>query len=131
MTNVMTKATAAIADETPLPPEVSTGPEESRPQFVVDESKAHTAYASNCVINATPEEFVVGFLHDRQSGRGVKKSTVLTIESKIIMSPWAAKRLVIALARTLRTFEEVYGELEVDPRKRALASDALTAVADA
>ena len=126
----MKKATAAVADETPLPPKVSTGPEESRPQFVVDESKAHIAYASNCVINATPEEFVVGFLHDTQPGSGPKKPAVLTVDSKIIMSPWAAKRLVIALAQSLRTFEEAFGELEVDPKKRVLASVAPTAVAD-
>ncbi len=121
------KATAATADETPVSPKVSNGPEESRPQFVVDDSKAHTTYSSNCIINATPEEIVVGFARDVQPER----SAMVTIESRIIMSPWAAKRLVIALARTLRTFEEVYGELEVDPRKRALASAAPTAVADA
>ncbi len=125
------KATAATADETPVSPKASNGPEESRPQFAVDDSKAHTTYSSNCIINATPEEFVVGFARDVQSERGAKNSAMLTIESRIIMSPWAAKRLVIALARTLRTFEEAYGELEVDPRKRALASAAPTALADA
>ena len=125
------KATAATAQKAPVPPKASNGPEESRPQLAVDDSKAHTTYSSNCIINATPEEFVVGFARDVQSERGAKNSAMLTIESRIIMSPWAAKRLVIALARTLRTFEEVYGELEVDPRKRALASAAPTAVADA
>ncbi len=124
------KKAAATADETPVPPKVSTGPEESRPQLVVDDSKAHTTYSSNCIINATPEEFVVGFVRDMPSGRGANGSAVVTIESRIIMSPWAAKRLVIALARALRTFEETYGELEVDPGKRTLASAAPTAVAD-
>ncbi len=125
------KATAATAQKAPVPPKASNGPEESRPQLAVDDSKAHTTYSSNCIINATPEEFVVGFARDVQCERGAKNSAKLTIESRIIMSPWAAKRLAIALARALRTFEEVYGELEVDPRKRALASAAPTAVADA
>ncbi len=125
MTKTM-KATAATADKAPVPPKVSNGPEESRPQLAVDDSKAHTTYSSNCVINATPEEFVVGFVREMQSGPGSDNTAVLTVESKVIMSPWAAKRLVMALARTLRSFEETYGELEVDPAKRTLASAAAT-----
>ncbi len=125
------KATLATAQKAPVPPKASNGPEESRPQFAVDDSKAHTTYSSNCIINATPEEFVVSFVRDMQSGRGSGNPAVLTVESKIIMSPWAAKRLVIGLARALGSFEETYGELEVDPRKRTLASAAPTAVADA
>ena len=81
------KATAATADRAPAPPKVSKGPEESRPQLAVDDSKAHTTYSSNCVINVTPEEFVVGFVRDLQSGRGSDDTAVLTVESKVIMSP--------------------------------------------
>ena len=69
---------------------------------------------------------VVDFVREMQPGPGSDNTAVLTVESKVIMSPWAAKRLVMALARTLRSFEETYGELEVDPAKRTLASAAAT-----
>jgi hypothetical protein len=117
------KPTDATADQAPVPPKVTNGPEESsRPQFAVDDSKAHTTYSTNCVITATSEEIVVGFVRDTQPVRGTNGTAVLPVESKVIMSPWAAKRLVIALAQTLRTFEDAYGELEIDPRKRMAAA---------
>ena len=128
-TNADVKATAGTAAQPA--PVVSTGPEESRPQYAVDETKAHTTYSSQCLINATPEEFVVDFVREMKPGRGPNNTSLITVESKVIMSPWAAKRLVIDLARVIKSYEEIYGELEVAPRKRTVTSGADTAGAGA
>ena len=72
----------------------------------------------------TPEEFVVDFVREWKPGRGPNNTSLITVESKVIMSPWAAKRLVIDLARAMRNYEEIYGKLELDPRKRAVAAGA-------
>jgi hypothetical protein len=34
------------------------------------------------------------------------------------MSPWAAKRLHMALKQAIERYEEAYGPLEIDERKR-------------
>ena len=122
MTDTDTNSTAGTT--TPPAPVVSTGPEETRPQFAVDDSKAHTTYSSRCLVSATPEEFVVDFVREAKPGRGPDNTSLLTVESKVFMSPWAAKRLAIDLGQVIRSYEEIFGELEIDPRKRTIASGA-------
>ena len=38
------------------------------------------------------------------------------------MSPWAAKRLALNLLRVIQSYEENYGKLEIDPRKRTVGA---------
>ena len=94
-------------------------PEQSQLKLRVDDSNADIHYSSQSAISATAEEFVVGFASGLKPGsRG--NAPVLTVETKVIMSPWAAKRLAIQLTDTIKHYELTYGKLEVDARKRRL-----------
>ncbi len=89
----------------------------------VDDAKADIHYSSTSVISATAEEVAVDFARGLKPGsRG--DTAVLTVEAKVIMSPWAAKRLAIDLTDTIKRYELTYGKLEIDARKRRVDGDA-------
>jgi hypothetical protein len=78
-------------------------------------------YSSTVHINGSPEEFSLDF------SRGVRpgprpNTAVLRVDSKIILSPWSAKRLAIELSQAVQRYEETFGPLEIDPRKRSKSS---------
>ena len=43
---------------------------------------------------------------------------MLKIDSRVVLTPWAAKRLAIALGQTVQRYEQAYGVIEIDPRRR-------------
>ena len=100
-----------------------TGADQPQVNLRVDDSNADIHYSSTSVISATAEEVAVDFARGLKPGsRG--DAPVLTVEAKVIMSPWAAKRLAIDLADTIKRYELTYGKLEIDARKRRVAADA-------
>ena len=91
--------------------------EQERPQVAVDDTKANICYSSNCLISATAEEITVDFARTMRAG-SQDEIPLLTIDTKVIMSPWSAKRLAIQLGQVVQNFEDIYGSLEVDPKRR-------------
>ena len=99
--------------------ETVTAPEgqQQQTQLQLDESQAQTFYSSTSRIWGSAEELIVDFSQGvRPSGK--PNTAVLKIDSRIIMSPWAAKRLALALSQSVQRYEQTYGTLEIDPRKR-------------
>ena len=91
--------------------------EQDRPQVTVDDSKANVCYSSNCLITATAEEITVDFARTmRSASQG--DIPVITVDTKVIMSPWSAKRLAIQLGQVVQHFEDRYGSLETDANRR-------------
>ncbi len=95
----------------------SPGGEGRQTQLQLDESQVQTFYASTSRLWGSAEEIVVDF---SQGVRPTNQQNVarLKIDSRVIMSPWAAKRLAIALGQTIQRYEQNYGPLEIDPRRR-------------
>ena len=91
--------------------------EQDRPQVAVDDTKANVCYSSNCLISATAEEIIVDFARTMRAG-SQDDIPLLTVDTKVIMSPWSAKRLAIQLGQVVQNFEDIYGSLETDPRRR-------------
>jgi len=99
--------------------ETVTSPEgqQQQTQLRIDDSQAQTFYSSTSRISGSGEEIVVDFSQGvRPSGQ--PNVAVLKIDSRVILSPWAAKRLALALNQTVQRYEQTYGTLEIDPRKR-------------
>lgn len=69
---------------------------------------AKGVYANLAVINYSPTEFVVDFVSVMP---GVPKASV---NSRVILAPEHAKRLVLALANNLERYEERFGEIDID-----------------
>ncbi len=91
---------------------------QARHQLRIDDAQASHGYASICRVAGTAEEITVDFAQGIRPG-GQSNVAVLKIDHRVTMSPWAAKRLALALGQAIQRFEQVYGELEIDPRKRA------------
>ena len=81
-----------------------------------DES-ARAAYSNFCRITGTPEEIIMDFaLNPNAFGKVVDES--VKVDHRIVMSYQAAKRTALVLLETVRRYEERFGEIELDPRKR-------------
>lgn len=86
-------------------------------QLQINDADAPIYYASTARVSGTAEELTVDLSRGIQPTSKQNVST-LKVDARVIMSPWAAKRLALALGQAVTRYEKAYGELEVDPRKR-------------
>jgi hypothetical protein len=78
-----------------------------------DDSNMRSLYANVCNVTGTREELVLLFGVHQAWRSGVKEVTV-QLEDRIILSPFAAKRLNLLLTRVLREYESRYGPLNIE-----------------
>ncbi|MBI1372471.1 MAG: DUF3467 domain-containing protein [Phycisphaera sp.] len=106
-------ATAGAGDTVSAPAE-QTPPRGA--QLRLDESNVQCFYSSTTRLSGSAEEITIDF------AQGIRpvgpNAAVLKIDARVVMSPWGAKRLVQALEQTVARYEQAYGVLETDPRKR-------------
>jgi len=85
-------------------------------QVEIDDEDVPVAYASLARVAGTAEEITVDFGGPlKQTGDG---RATLRVEQRIVLNPWAAKRLALTLGQTIQRYEQTYGALELDERKR-------------
>jgi hypothetical protein len=82
------------------------------PKIVWDDSKMNTSYANVCNVLGTREEIMLLFGANQQWRTGQKEVTVL-LSDRIVLNPYAAKRLYKMLEQGLKEYESRYGELKV------------------
>lgn len=85
----------------------------------LDESKIQPVYANLFVVSSTPEEVIIDVALDtgRQNNQPVRR---IPVGQRVVLSPFTAKRLVATLSATLQRYEQTFGRLEVDVRKRVV-----------
>ncbi|MEI7766939.1 MAG: DUF3467 domain-containing protein [Phycisphaerae bacterium] len=83
----------------------------------VREEKAQTYYSNVVRVGGTAEELIVDFAinHQDPENPGV---LMMDINAKIVMNLYAAKRLTLALSQTVQRYEQQFGPIELDVRKR-------------
>ena len=110
------------AAQEPMDQQTVAAPEGQNQQMrlSIDDSNATTYYAPTARVWGTAEELVADFAQ-RLTPTG-DNATTMNVEARVIMSPWAAKRLAMALQQAVQRYEQTYGELVVDPRQRAQQS---------
>lgn len=85
-------------------------------EVVFSEKNLHAAYANFARVTATPEEVIVDFaLNSNPFATGKQE---INIDQRLIMNFFTAKRLFSTLGMTLQKHEEVWGQIELDPRRR-------------
>lgn len=89
----------------------------------IDQSNLHVTYANVCRIAQTPNEVLVDFGMN-PNFFGTILDEPLKLESRVIMSHDAAKRLCLHLMATIQNFESKYGAIELDVTKRLKAQPA-------
>jgi len=79
-----------------------------------DDSNMKSAYANVCNVSSTREEVVMLFGVNQAWNRG-QKEVVIQLTDRIIISPFAAKRLSMLLGSVVKEYESRFGVLNVEP----------------
>jgi len=87
------------------------GPEGARIEW--DDSNMKSAYANVCNVTSTREEVVMLFGVNQAWNRGQKEVTI-QLTDRIIVSPFAAKRLAMLLDGVVKEYEKRFGALNVE-----------------
>ena len=88
-------------------------------QIQLDESETVTNYSSTVRVWGSAEEINLDFAGQlRPAGPTAAR---LKIDQRMILNPWAAKRLAVALGQAVGRYEATYGTLELDERRRRVA----------
>lgn len=91
-----------------------------------DDSNMKSSYANVCNVTSTREEVVMLFGMNQAWNRGQKEVTI-QLTDRIIISPYAAKRLNMLLGGVVTEYEKRFGALNVDaPAGAAVSTGAVT-----
>jgi hypothetical protein len=78
-----------------------------------DDSNMRSSYANVCNVTSTREEVVMLFGINQAWNRGQKEVTI-QLTDRVIISPYAAKRLAMLLNGVVKEYEKRFGELNVE-----------------
>jgi hypothetical protein len=91
-------------------PEAGTGT--TVPVVKWDDSSMNTGYANVCNVTGTREEIALLFGTNQTLYNGQKEVTV-KVTNRIVLSPFAAKRLQTLLGEVVKQYEGRFGELKI------------------
>ena len=80
-----------------------------------DDSSMSSSYANVCNVSLTREECGLYFGTNLTTGIGAEDEVTIKLSDRIIMTPYAAKRLSLLLEANLRAYEERHGKLDIQP----------------
>lgn len=78
-----------------------------------DDSNMKSSYANVCNVTSTREEVVMLFGVNQAWNRGQKEVSI-QLTDRIIVSPYAAKRLAMLLDGVVKEYEKRFGTLNVE-----------------
>src|SRR5438067_10013313 len=85
-----------------------------------DDSSMRSLYANVCNVTGTREEIVLLFgVH--QAWHSAVKDVTVQLQDRVILSPYAAKRMNLLLSRVLREYESRYGTLQIETAGQGLS----------
>ncbi len=91
--------------------------EESRPaaqpRIKWDDSNMRSVYANACNVASTREEVVLLF-GINQAWNATQREVTIQLTDRVIVSPFAAKRLAALLNNVVREYESRFGALEIE-----------------
>lgn len=85
-----------------------------------DDASMTSAYANVCNVSSTREEVVLLFGVNQAWNRGQKELTI-QLTDRIIVSPFAAKRLSMLLGAVVKEYENRFGALNIEMPGGAVA----------
>lgn len=71
----------------------------------------HSSYANFCNANSTREEVVLNFGVNKTWERGANQEVDIELNHRVVLSPFAAKRLSGLLQQLMKEYETRYGAL--------------------
>ena len=82
------------------------------PKIVWDDSNMSSTYANVCNVASTREEVVILF-GTNQAWKGVEAEVKVQLSDRVILSPFAAKRLLLLLTNVVSQYEGRFGSLDI------------------
>jgi hypothetical protein len=82
------------------------------PKIHWDDAQMKTSYANVCNVASTREEVIVLF-GTNQAWKGIEEEVTVQLSDRIILSPFAAKRLALLLNNVIQQYEARFGALEI------------------
>lgn len=76
-----------------------------------DDSKMRSVYANVCNVSSTREEVTLLF-GTNQAWRSGQKEVAIELTDRVIVSPFAAKRLALLLSGVVAEYEKRFGALD-------------------
>ncbi|BAN68244.1 DUF3467 domain-containing protein [endosymbiont of unidentified scaly snail isolate Monju] len=83
-----------------------------QPRVVWDDRQMRTTYANVCNVSSTREEVTLLFGTNQTWHTGQQQVTI-RLSDRVILNPYAAKRLSLLLQRVVEDYESRFGTLEV------------------
>ncbi len=87
-----------------------------QPRIVWDDSSMRSSYANVVNVAGTKEEIVFLFGMN-QAWHSGQKEVKVQLSDRIVLSPYAAKRLALLLNGVLQDYEKRHGKLEIEARR--------------
>jgi hypothetical protein len=81
------------------------------PKIKWDDGKMRSVYANVCNVASTREEVVVLF-GTNQAWKGSEEEVTVELSDRVILSPFAAKRLALLLNNVVSQYEARFGALD-------------------
>jgi len=85
-------------------------------KIVWDDTNMRSSYANVCNVTGTREEIVLLFGMN-QAWHAGQKEVKVQLTDRVVLSPFAAKRLSILLNNTVKDYESRHGTLDVEARR--------------
>lgn len=86
-------------------------------RLMIDDEETPLLYSTTVRVWHSPEEINLDFAGPIRPNRE-QKTARLRVDQRVVLNPWAAKRLALALNQAMARYEQTYGLLELDERKR-------------
>ena len=87
-------------------------PTEVQPKIIWDDSAMKSVYANVANVTGGREELIILFGMNQAWQPGQKEVTV-QLTDRVVLSPFAAKRLAVLLSKTLSEYESRFGTLDI------------------
>lgn len=104
-------------DDAALKSNSAAGGDETKTTIKWDVAEMETSYANVCNVSSTREEFTLLFGINKTWNPEQRELTV-DMSNRIILNPFAAKRLAMLLSNVIRQYEERYGEISLESSDR-------------
>jgi hypothetical protein len=105
------------------PSRQETGGDPRQPRVRWETSQMTSAYANVCNVNSTREEVVLVFGTNERWNPEAEELTV-RVSNRLIMSPYAAKRLHLLLGNIIQQYEQRFGKLDIGTGEPRTATEA-------
>jgi hypothetical protein len=102
-------------------PSQPSQPTNAAPTVQFDVSNLQSSYANVCNVSSTREEVVLAFGVNNVWERGQANMQV-QMTNRIVLNPYAAKRLATVLNRVVAEYESRFGTLKDDAKPQANAA---------